>query len=226
MLLVILMIPVLVIGFLVYASFNVRSGVYVKAFCSASPEKKQIAVSFDDGPHSIYTPLVLDVLAKYNIKATFFLIGKNIPGNEEILQRMVREGHQIGNHSYSHGNTFPVMNTPEMAGDLLLCEQMIEESTGYQVKWFRPPFGVTNPMVAAAVKERGYLVAGWNIRSLDTVKTTGNVIRKIKSRIKPGAIILLHDHLPGCTSVLEDILPYAGNEGYSMVTIEELFDSK
>ena len=207
-----------VAAFLFYASFNISSGVYLKAFCRMSANEKQIALTFDDGPHPEHTPQVLDVLKQYNVKATFFIIGERIAGNETVLKRMLAEGHQIGNHSFSHKNTFPLLGAKRMAADLLQCEQAIVRATGYQPKWFRPPFGVTNPNVAKAVRIRGYKVAGWSIRSLDTVKSgKDKVVRRIIAHLHPGAVVLLHDHLPNTPYVVEQVIRQAKEKGYSFV---------
>ena len=216
---------ILVIGFFfAYASFHVSSGVYLRAFCRKKTKEKQIALTFDDGPHHEYTSQVLDVLNKYNVKATFFLIGERISGNENILNRMQAGGHQIGNHSFSHTSMFPFLGVMKMADNLLQCEQAVSRITGHRMKWFRPPFGVTNPNVAKAVKIRGYQVAGWSIRSLDTViSNREKVVNRIVARLHPGAIILLHDHLPDAPYILEQTILKATEKGYSFVTIEQLF---
>jgi len=213
----------LVVAFFAYASFDILWNVYVRAFCRKITEKKLVALTFDDGPHSVHTPRVLDVLKKYDVKATFFLIGKSIAVNEDILKRMHSEGHQTDNHSFSHKNSFPWFGVKKMAADMLQCEQAISRTTGYKTKWFRPPFGVTNPNVAKAVKMRGYKVAGWSIRSLDTVISDKNkIVRRIVSRLRPGAIVLMHDHLQETPFVLEQVIQQAKEKGYSFVSMEEL----
>ncbi len=205
-----------------YASFNIRSGVYVRAFCRKNTVSKRIALTFDDGPHPVYTPQVLDLLKQYNAKATFFVIGKNIENNEQVMKRIYENGHQIGNHSYTHRNTFPLLNPRKMADDLLQCEQAIEQSTGYKTEWFRPPFGVTNPFVAKALKTMNYRVAGWSIRSLDTIFDKDKAVKRVVRRLKPGAIILLHDRLPDISYILEKILQQASDAGYDFTTIADL----
>jgi peptidoglycan/xylan/chitin deacetylase (PgdA/CDA1 family) len=214
----------LVAAFLAYASFHISFGAYLIAFCRKPTKEKLIALSFDDGPHPEYTPQTLNILKQYDLKATFFVIGARIAGNENILKRIHTEGHQTGNHSFSHKNTFPLLGAKKMAADLLQCEQAIEQVTGCAVKWFRPPFGVTNPNVAKAVKIRNYKVAGWSIRSLDTVKTDKDkVVRRVVSKLHPGAVVLLHDHLPDTPYILEQIIVQAKEKGYEFVTVERLF---
>ena len=211
-------------AFFTFASFTISFGLYLRAFCRKPTSEKLLALTFDDGPHTEYTPHVLDVLKQNDVKATFFVIGDRIAGNEDVLKRIHTEGHQIGNHTFSHKNTFPWLGVKKMALNLLQCEQTIEQVTGYQTKWFRPPFGVTNPTVARAVKIRGYRVAGWSIRSLDTVKfDKQKVVQRVVSRLRPGAVILLHDRLPNTHFVAEQIIRQAKEKGYTFVTIDEMF---
>ena len=208
-----------VIVFFVYASFSISSGIYLKALCRKSTNEKQITLTFDDGPHPEHTPQVLDILKQYDVKAMFFVVGERIAGNEAVLKRMLAEGHQIGNHSFSHKNTFPLLGAKKMATDLFQGEQAIVRVTGYRPVWFRPPFGVTNPNVAKSAKIRGYKVAGWSIRSLDTVKSDKDkAVSRVIAHLHPGAIILLHDHLPDAPYILEQIIRQAKEKGYTFVS--------
>jgi peptidoglycan/xylan/chitin deacetylase (PgdA/CDA1 family) len=209
----------------VYASFSISFGFYLRAFCRKPTNEKLLALTFDDGPHFIYTKEVLDILKKNDVKATFFIVGNQIFFCKDILRRTLVEGHQIGNHSFTHKNNFPWLGVKKMASNLLQCEQAIEQAAGYQTKWFRPPFGVTNYDVAKAVKIRGYRVAGWSIRSLDTVMSDKEkVVRRVISRLRPGAVILLHDCLPNTPYIAEQIIRQAKGKGYTFVTVEEMFD--
>ncbi|MDR2037673.1 MAG: polysaccharide deacetylase family protein [Bacteroidales bacterium] len=214
---------VLLLAFLVYASFHISSGVYVQAFCRGNTPDKKVALTFDDGPHEKYTPQVLDILYKYKAKASFFVIGKNVKGHEKILMRMKDDGHIIGVHSQTHHSAFPFFSVSKIIKELRLCARRIEYITGYAPVWFRPPFGVTNPSIASAIKKQDFLVAGWNIRSLDTVIDKNRVIQKVLSRLQPGAIVLLHDHLPDAPYILEEILKHATEQGYEFVTVEEMY---
>ena len=212
-------------AFYVYTSFDLSFGYYLRAFCRKPTNEKTVALTFDDGPHPEHTPRVLDILKQYDVQATFFLIGRRIAGNEEIVRRIHAEGHQTGNHSFSHTNTFPFYGAKRMAADMLQCGQAICQVTGCVPEWFRPPFGVTNPNVAKAVKIRNYKVAGWSIRSLDTVKSDKEkVVRRIVSRLRPGAVVLLHDHLPNTPYIVEQIIRQAKEKGYDFVTVEQLFE--
>ncbi len=220
MLFIIILTFVFISAFMAYASFDITSGVYVRVFCRKQTKEKQVALTFDDGPHPEYTPQVLDILKQYQIQAIFFVIGQHIAGNEELIKRIIAEGHQIGNHSNTHKSTFPLLGAKKMAADLLQCEQTIRQVTNSQTEWFRPPFGVTNPNVAKAVKIRNYKVAGWSIRSLDTMeKDKDKIVRRAVSRLRPGAIILLHDHLSHAPYVLKHVIEQAVEKGYSFYSL-------
>jgi len=222
---VILILLIMVLAFLFYASYYVGSNVYVKARCSVKTDKKEIAVTFDDGPHSEKTPAILDILKKYNIKAAFFCIGTNIAGNEEILKRIHNEGHIVGNHTFTHSTWFDLLSIRKMTQDLQKAEELILSVTGKRVRFFRPPYGVTNPMLAKAIKKMKYDVIGWNIRSLDTVKNNREqVVQKVINRIKPGSVILLHDRCVDSELVVNDLAKYAVEQGYTFVRPDILFN--
>lgn len=175
---------------------------------------KKVLLTFDDGPHT-NTAKVLEVLKKHNVKALFFIIGKNIQGKESILNQIVAEGHQIGNHSYSHHNFIDLWSIKKVTEDFAACQKLIEH---YQpnTKLFRPPYGVTNPNISKALKQLGLQSIGWNVRSYDTsIKDVGKIKQRVLSQLKPGAIILLHDRLDFMPELLEVLIPAIKEKGYS-----------
>lgn len=155
----------LILSFLVYASYSIRSEIYLRSFCRKRTGEKVIALTFDDGPDPIQTPKVLKVLKEHQATACFFCIGHKIEGNEKLLQQMVAEGHLIGNHSFTHSGLFPLYRLSRMKKDLQTCQSELERVTSQPVTLFRPPFGVTNPTIAKAVRQLGYTSIGWNIRT-------------------------------------------------------------
>ena len=175
---------------------------------------KKVLLTFDDGPHA-NTVKVLEVLKKHNVKALFFIIGKNIQGNESILNQIVAEGHQIGNHSYSHHNFIDLWSTKKVTEDFASCQKLIEQYQP-QSKLFRPPYGVTNPNIAKALKQLNLQSIGWNVRSYDTsIKDVEKIKQRVISQLKPGAIILLHDRLDFMPELLEVLIPAIKENGYS-----------
>ncbi|MDR3350313.1 MAG: polysaccharide deacetylase family protein [Prevotellaceae bacterium] len=207
--------------FLVYASAAIRSGVYLKAVCRLKTAEKTLALTFDDGPDSVTTPKVLDTLSHYGVPAVFFCIGHKTEGQERLLRRMVEEGHQLGNHTYSHSVLFPLWPLAKMKKDMQECEERIRHFMDSR-PLFRPPFGVTNPAVAKAAAQLGYHAMGWNVRSFDTTaKNYRNAVKRINKKLRPGNIILLHDTTPDMPELLKDIINYARQQGYRFVRADK-----
>lgn len=186
---------------------------------SVAQQNKAIALTFDDGP-SVQTTAVLDILKKEKIPATFFLIGKNIDGNEALLTRMAKEGHEIGGHSFYHSPNFDWQSSKAMLAEIESTNEAIELVTGKKVRLFRPPYGVTNPNLAKALHHTEMVSVGWNIRSFDTMaRVPQKLLKKITNRLKPGAIILLHDHCSVTVEMLPSLIAYGKEKGFRFVTV-------
>ncbi len=196
-------------------AYFIQFNFHLTSINSLATTEKKVLLTFDDGPHNPHTAKVLEVLKKHDVKALFCVIGKNIVGNEIILKQIVDDGHQLANHSYSHAFWFDVWSTKKVTNDIANCQQLIN---AYQAspQLFRPPYGVTNPNIAKAIKKLKLQSVGWNIRSYDT---STNDIEKIKQRVlsqlKPGAIILLHDRLEFMPQLLEKLIPAIKEKGYA-----------
>lgn len=208
---------------LVFGSVFVCSGFYIETFCGVRTDEKVIALTFDDGPHPEITPQVLDVLGKQQIPAMFFVIGKKVADNQGIMERMVRDGHSVGNHSYFHSSLFDLWSSRQMLSDINRAENIIALATGKRPAWFRPPFGVTNPTLAVVAHKKGANVMGWSIRSMDTsIKDPKKIVGRIKKGWKPGGIVLLHDTNERVVEVLENIIEYGKKEGYRFVRADQM----
>ena len=187
---------------------------HLTSFNHLNTSDKKVLLTFDDGPHA-NTIKVLEVLEKHDVKALFFIIGKNIHGNEVILKQIITDGHQIGNHSFSHHNFIDLWSTKKVTKDFETCQKLIEQYQS-QSKLFRPPYGVTNPNIARAVKTLGLQSIGWNVRSYDTsIKDVEKIKQRVLSQLKPGAIILLHDRLDFMPELVEVLIPAIKEKGYS-----------
>ena len=127
--------------FLVYASCNIRSNIYLKVFCKKQTEEKIVAVTFDDGPDPIQTPKVLQILKEQQIPACFFCIGHKVTGNESLIRQIIDDGHLIGNHSFTHTGHFPLYSLSRMKKDMQACQSALEQVTSQKIRLFRPPFG-------------------------------------------------------------------------------------
>ena len=186
-----------------------------------------MALTFDDGPNHKFTPAVLRLLKTYQMKASFFCIGKQIEANPEILNEILKEGHLIGNHSYEHHPRYGFYSTKRVIDDLRKNQDLVFQVTGKRLKLFRPPFGVTNPNIARAVRKLNLTTIGWTLRPFDTVvKDPQKIYRRITSRLKKGDVILLHDTNETSVKALEHILRYLKENNLNSVTVEELIDCK
>ncbi|MBN2480133.1 MAG: polysaccharide deacetylase family protein [Bacteroidales bacterium] len=215
------------ISLFAYGSVSIRSGFYVKTLCSAKTQKKEIAVSFDDGPDRNITPAVLDVLLKNNIQAVFFCIGEKVREYPDLIRRMHAEGHIVGNHSHSHHAVFDLYSCKRIRRELKQTENLIYEVIGERTKLFRPPYGVTNPAVAAAAKSLGYNVIGWSLKSKDTViHEQKALLKRLKTRLRKGDVVLFHDRGNHLGDVLKEFIQYTLNENYRFVRIDKLLNIK
>jgi len=215
------------LGLIIYGSAIIQANFYGSAYCYGNPLEKEIALSFDDGPNREFTPRVLSTLAQYNALATFFVIGKNIPGNESILKQIDAAGHSIGNHSYTHSFFVDFKSVQGFKNELNQTAEIVFKVTGKRLKLFRPPYGVTSPHLVKASKLLNYSIIGWSIRSFDTTADTAQVItRRVQTQIKPGAIILFHDTSDRTIQVLKETLNFAKENGYRIVSVEQLLKIK
>lgn len=206
-----------------WGCYYVGSNFFIKIICKATTEKKEIAISFDDGPAKNYTQQILDILNTENVKATFFCIGNRIAGNETILMQIKEDGHIIGNHSYSHHFWFDMYSSQKMQDDLKQMDTEMERVTGLKPKLFRPPYGVTNPNLAKAIKNGGYTPVGWSVRSMDTVIKDGKkLLGKINEGIKPGAVFLFHDTSRSTLDILPEFIQEVKKRGYNIIPLDKL----
>lgn len=190
--------------------------------------KKRIALTFDDGPHPRYTPLILDILKKYEVHATFFTVGMNVETYGDLIAREISEGHEIGNHTYHHYHTKDTDGNVLIA-DILACSKAIEEKTGKQTKLFRPPEGVCTDEIKALCEEMGYTIVMWSIDTRDWAHTPAcEIIANIEKNVCDGAIILMHDFTgknSPTPAVLRQIIPKLQRSGYEFVTVSQLLKS-
>jgi peptidoglycan/xylan/chitin deacetylase (PgdA/CDA1 family) len=211
---------------ILYGSFFIQTNYHLKAISSVKTTKKLVAITFDDGPTE-FTDKILDLLRKDNHKATFFCVGNRIEVKPALAKRIVEEEHLIGNHTYSHSKNIGFKNTKGLIEELNHTDQLIKKYTGNFPKYFRPPFGVTNPNTMRAIRKTKHIVVGWSIRSLDTVlENEDKIFLRIKRQVKPGSIILLHDTSEKSILVLERLLIYLNENNYRSITVDELIKLK
>ena len=210
---------------LVRGSASVRASWYLRMRCRARRAGRRVALTFDDGPDPQRTPAVLDLLARQGVRATFFVVGARAEAHPELVRRMVAEGHVVGNHSYTHSWRFPLRSLGRTMEELRRTGEVLHRITGRQPRLFRPPFGVTNPTIARAVRRLGLDPVGWSIRSLDTMgQSPERVAARILRRLHPGAVILLHDRCAGSERLVGLLVEGLRSRGLGPVTLPELFD--
>ncbi|MCB2195771.1 MAG: polysaccharide deacetylase family protein [Bacteroidetes bacterium] len=219
-------ITALFLAHLVYCSYAICSQVYIKTHCIADTSERKISITFDDGPDPKITPQVLELLNQFNVKATFFCIGKHIEENKETLKLIDQKGHLIGNHSWSHERWFDLYPAEKMKLEIEKTNGLIFETIGKKPKLFRPPYGVTNPSLKKAIKNFDFNTIGWSIRSFDTINHVKKTVFRLKNKLKPGAIILFHDNREQITEILKPFLEFAQSENYKIVPLDELLDIK
>jgi len=186
----------------------------------------EIALTFDDGPSSQATPQILDILKRYDVKATFFVVGKFIEKNKDILKREADEGHLIGNHTFSHAKG-TMTDIEKINTELVRTDNLISEYTGKSVDYFRPPFGFENWRFLTEAELLDYTIVLWTLDVADwnRSRTEKDITSKILKLTRNGTIILLHD---GGVSreALIDSLPVVikglKKKGYKFVTVDEM----
>ncbi len=185
------------------------------------PAKPMLALTFDDGP-SPATEAILDQLKAHGALATFFVLGTNIAGNEEILKRAAREGHQLASHSWSHPNLNDISSSA-VRSQMTRTMDKIEELTGQKVIMMRPPFGATNRLSRQVIAELGLPVILWGVDTLDwKTRNASKISQAILKGAGNGVIILCHDTLKSTGWALETALPELINRGYQLVTVAEM----
>ena len=221
-----IIISLLYLAHLVHCSANICSQAYIKTLCKSNTQEKKIAITFDDGPNAEITPKVLDLLDLHNAKATFFITGKNIINNEDIIKRIDENSHLIGNHTWSHDRWFDLFTTSKMKADIETTTELIYKILNKKVKLFRPPYGITNPTLKKVVKDLNFHTIGWSIRSYDTINSTERTLERIKKKLSTGDIILFHDNRNHIIDILKSFLEYVKKEGYEIVRLDELLNIK
>ena len=210
---------------LCFASFAESNADHCQVYKRGNTDEHKIALTFDDGPHSEKTPAILEVLKQNNIKATFFIVGENANGNEDIIKRIIADGHEIGNHTFGHKYLLKV-DRHVMEREIDLCDDEIFNYSEYNAKLFRPPGGIYDDLLTSVCNERGYDMVLWSIDTRDWAGTSAQDIEnEILNNISDGAIILMHDYIGGesFTEVaLMNVIPKLKELGYSFVTVSEL----
>ena len=185
----------------------------------------KIALTFDDGPHPRYTPQILDVLDQYGIKATFFVVGVNAKNYPDTLSSVIKGGHEIANHTYSHPHV-SCLNTETLKDEVEHCESTIYGLTDNKTKLFRPPEGMIDADVRAVLRSLDYKVILWDIDTRDWAhESPEKIAENVISNVTSGDIILMHDYVSHNSPTIDAIklfIPILIEKGYKFVVVSEL----
>ncbi|MEW6189475.1 MAG: polysaccharide deacetylase family protein [Actinomycetota bacterium] len=211
----------------VYHGFGSQEGIFRR-----DPYERLVSITFDDGPNPIYTPQILDILKGKGVKATFFVVGRQVEKYPDVARRIVEEGHDIGNHTYSHRELVPstrriVLNQVRKA------DRMIQKATGVKTRLFRPPRGMYSNAVRKILREEGYRIILWTVSTADWSGISSKaILRRIKLYLRRGGIILFHDSgallrnegasRENTVQALPMVIDYLQQKGFEIVPISEM----
>jgi peptidoglycan/xylan/chitin deacetylase (PgdA/CDA1 family) len=205
---------------------------YGRTFTSLARGTKQLALTYDDGPNDPHTLRLLEVLARHNVQATFFLIGRCVQQRPDIVREIVKAGHVIGNHTFTHP-LLTFKTAAEVRKELSDCRSAIQDAVGEHSDLFRPPFGGRRPAVLRIARELGLEPIMWNVTGYDWSAPPAVVIeKKVSSQIRGGDVILLHDGghkqmgADRSQTVLatDHLITRYKSEGYDFVTIQQMLE--
>lgn len=180
---------------------------------------RRVALTFDDGPHPAYTKILLDGLRERGVKATFFVIGKYIPGREEIIRQMAQDGHLIGNHTYDHID-ISRLSSEAACDELQKTSDLVEQVTGKPTAYVRAPFGNWDDKLDCRIS---MLPVKWTVDPRDwATANTSEIVRSVVTQAGDGAIILLHDYYKSSVEAALTIADLLKERGFEFVTVEEL----
>lgn len=183
---------------------------------------KEIALTFDDGPHPGYTEKLLAILSEYNVKATFFVVGKKAAQHPQLVREFFNLGHSIGNHTYSHIDLSQI-HSDDIAVEIKACGKVLYDITGKYCDLFRPPGGNFNRRIEKTALNLGYTSVLWTANSADYSNISKNAVRRrIYSRIGNGGIILMHDGIQKTLDILPGLISSLKSKGYHFVTVDEI----
>jgi peptidoglycan-N-acetylglucosamine deacetylase len=194
------------------------------------PVVPRVSLTFDDGPHPAYSPLIRDRLARHQAKGTFFMTGSNLLSHRELAGEMARAGHEIGNHLFSHANPL-FMAGKKCLDEVQKTKEIIEDITGIENRLIRPPFGIVTPSLVSVCRRLGMTIVLWNVNSFDFRRKAHQAIaRRVNAGIKPGCIVLFHEchymdasrDYKNTMQALDSVLTYIAEKKMKAVTVGQL----
>ncbi|QDQ03507.1 polysaccharide deacetylase family protein [Lysinibacillus fusiformis] len=193
--------------------------VYNKGVMVAKGAKKRVALTFDDGPDTRVTPQILAMLKKYDVKATFFMVGKNVSRNPATVEKVYEDGHEIGNHTWNHPKLTSLTKV-NVKQEVDRTSNAIYAAIGQYPTVFRPPYGATSEQVRSVMSMPSIL---WSVDTLDWKhRNADKILTYVKASVKDGSIILMHDIHQSTANGLENVILYLQQQGYELVTVSEI----
>ncbi|MDR2466079.1 MAG: polysaccharide deacetylase family protein [Prevotellaceae bacterium] len=200
--------------------FDIRLSLFMPVVNRLKIDERKVLLTFDDVP-AARTRHILAILERENIRALFFAVGKDAAKHPDTVRTIAERGHALGIHTQNHSLGFPFYGLSKAGKEIDDCRHVLETIAGRKITLFRPPFGVTNPVIARLAAERNLTTVGWTIRSLDTrIRNPKRLTARIVGRLSPGAVILLHD-LPATSDALENLIAEIRGRGYGFAEFRE-----
>lgn len=185
----------------------------------------QVALTFDDGPDPVHTPVLLDALAELGVKATFFVTGRAVDAHPELCARIVSEGHVVGNHTYSH-RYLPLARSRSVAHELRATDHAIERATGVVPRLARPPYGGRSPWTVRAFVRAAKRLVLWDVNSFDWKgKPAPELAERVLARARSGSIVLFHEAREGGSVTVDAVrlvVPELLARGFQLVTVDTM----
>jgi peptidoglycan/xylan/chitin deacetylase (PgdA/CDA1 family) len=207
-----------------------RLQIYADVVQSVPPGQKQLALTFDDGPHPDTTRRVLRILAETGARATFFVVGQKVERYPEVAREIVAAGHELGLHGYAHDRLYSLRSTSYVQRDIERTQAAVEAATGVRTRLFRPPIGFVGHLIAIAADRARVTLVAWSARGLDgwSGARAESVLARLESGLSDGAILMLHDASereafePVSIQILPELLRSLRERGLRSVTVGEL----
>ena len=217
-------------GLIALGVFHPRVALFGPETSRVRTAKPQVALTFDDGPHPEFTPKVLELLQKHGDRATFFCVGEEAERHPELVRQLVAQGHELGNHTFSHDTGRHLFLSPLIAEDVKRCQATLS-ALGPAPRWYRPAVGIRNPPVHYAARVNGLKVITWSLAARDGARAlTEAKALELAERARPGDVITLHDGVRGKNGAwraqtlqhLPKLLERLHQRGLSSVTVTAL----
>ncbi|GIV15948.1 MAG: hypothetical protein KatS3mg022_1383 [Armatimonadota bacterium] len=206
-----------------YSVQQVYEQLHTAKIYRGNPARKWIALTFDDGPHPYHTPVLLSTLRRLKVRATFFVVGKNVDRYPYLVRQMVKDGHEVENHTYNHLrlSQLPLGIVQE---EIEAGAAAIWRATGHLPRFVRPPGGMVNHSVRQVAQFDGYVTVMWTIDPADYERPDVRTLRqRLFAGVRPGSIILLHEKVPQTVEILPEFVREMRRQGYEFVTVEEMW---